>query len=351
MDDALKSFLDEKATYLEKQRKKAIRINYVYKIVKPLRSLLNAAFVVLVFINVIAPIFIPLLIIVGVLALLFSILNDPKEVFESRLKNRVLPEIFKHVNPSFQYASEGYNGTTLQESKLLSKGFFKNTVKLKGEDYVKGKINNIDVEFFEIQFFKEVVNYAKTAGGCLLSLILIPVELFKNIFHGDTQPDELFVGVVRDTNIFYSGFFMYADFHKDFNGKVLMIPKKNDRIKDKMFELLEPKNLGTISMENPYIDNQYNIYSSNPTLGYYVLSQSLIDKIHSMSEKERALPIISLINGKMYFIIPWNKNFFSVNLFSKIESGDYFLPYLNEVKSFETIIKDLNLDTRIWTKV
>lgn len=350
MDDTLQPFLNEKADFLEKQRKRAVRLNYLYNIVKPLRSLFNVAFVVLAFINFIAPILLPLLLLVGVIALLLSIINDPKRVFESKLKHIVLPQIFKTINRSFTYASTGFNGKTLQESELLSKGFFKNTIKIKGEDYVSGKIENIDVEFFELQFYKEVVNYAKTAGGCLLSFLLIPIELFKNIFLGNTQDDVLFVGVIRDTNIFYSGFFMYADFHKDFNGKVVMIPKQNERIKDKVNELLEPKNLTKISVENPYIDNKYNIYSSNPQIGYYVLSQSLIDKIQVMSEKEKALPIISFINGKMYFIIPWNKNFFKVDIFSKIENGNYFLPYIAEIESFEKIIRHLNLNTRIWSK-
>lgn len=350
MDDNLRSFLNEKAVYLENERKKALRLNYLYKIVKPVRSLSNAIFVVLAFVNIIAPILIPLLIIVGVIALLLSIINDPKQVFESKLKNHVLPEIFKNINPTFNYHALGYNGQTLKDSELLSKGFFKNTNNIKGEDYVSGKIHNIDVEFFEVKFYKQVVNYTKTAGGCLLSLILIPVELFKNIFRGDTQSDDIFVGIVRDTNVFYSGFFMYADFHKDFDGKVLMIPKKNERLKDRINEIWEQKNLNKISVENPYIDDNYNIYSSNPQMGYYVLSQSLIDKIHVMSENERALPIISLINGKMYFIIPWNKNFFSIDVFSKIENGNFFLPYINEIESFEKIILDLNLNTRIWTK-
>ena len=351
MNDELKSFLDEKAVFLEKKRKKALRLNYIYKIVKPIRSILNAAFIILCFVNIIAPILIPLLLIVGAVLLLLSIMNDPKEVYESKLKTHVLPEIFKHVNATFSYHSSGYNPHTLQESELLSKGFFKRTVKIRGEDYVLGKIKNIDVEFFEIEFYKEVVNVLKTAGGCLFLLIMIPIELFKNVFHGDMQSDEIYLGISKDIKVFYSGFFMYADFHKDFTGKVLMIPKKNERIRHKVNELLEPKNLTKINVENPFIDSNYNIYSSDAQLGYYVLSQSLIDKIHIMSDKENALPIISFIHGKMYFIIPWNKNYFTTNIKAKVENGDYFLSYIEEVESFEAIIKDLNLDTRIWTKV
>ena len=350
MDAELNSFLNEQAVYLEKERKKAVKFNRVYRIVKPLRTLLKWVLVFLVILNFIIPILIPLTIIVGVFYLLLLMFSNPTKVFESRLKNRVLPTIFQKVNTNFSYSPYGYNEQTLKDSQFMDKGFFSNTIRIEGEDYVKGEIENVAVEFFEIKFYREETNYTKTAGGCLLSIILLPVEIIKNIF-GDNIQDEIFVGVIKDTNVFFSGFFMQADFHKEFNGKVLMIPKRNERLKNKLHEILVPKSLTKIPIENPYINDRYNIYASNPQLGYYVLSPSLIDRIHILSENEKALPIVSFIQGKMYLVIPWNKNFFSANLNIKIESGAYFRPYINEIKSFETIVKDLNLDTRIWTKV
>ncbi len=351
MDDQLISFLNEKASYLENERLKAVKINYLYKIAKPIRSLLKVIVILMVMLNLIIPLFIPLTIVLGVILLLLMIFNDPAVVFEAKLKDDVLPTIFKSINKTFEYSQFGYNKKILNDSEILSKGFFANTIAIQGEDYVKGQIDNIDVEFFEISFFKEEINYAKTATGCLFSLILIPIQLLKSIFGNDVSLDDMPFGVIRDTNIFFSGFFMYADFHKDFKGKVLMIPKNNDRKIDKVYEMLQPKNLSILTTENPYFDNNYNIYASNSQLGYYVLSQSLIEKIQIIAEKEKALPIISFINGKMYFVIPWSKNYFKFNLKTKIENGNIFLPYIDEINSFEKIVTDFNLNTRIWSKI
>lgn len=350
MDNQLMSFLNEKASYLEKERLKAIKINYLYKIAKPLRNILKVVLIILAVINLIIPIVLPLTIVLGIIFLLLLLFNDPKEVFEAKLKDNILPEIFKSINKTLTYNPYGYNEQTLIDSEILSKGFFLNTIEILGEDYVKGQIDNIDVEFFEIRFFEKVTNYTKTAGGCLLSLILIPIEIFKNIFDGDTQSDDVIVGIVRDTKIFFSGFFMFADFNKDFTGKIMMIPKNKDRKIDN-FNEIQSENLTTITTENPYINDNFNIYTSDLQLGYYVLSQNLIDKIQIIAEKENALPIISFINGKMYFVIPWNKNFFKFNLNTKIDNGNFFLPYIDEINSFEKIIKDLSLNTRIWSKV
>ena len=350
MDNELMSFLNEKAFYLEKERLKAVKLNYLYKIAKPLRNLLKVVLIILMVINLIIPIVLPVTIAVVIIFILLFLFNDPKEVFAAKLKDDILPEIFKSINKTLTYNPYGYNHQTLIDSEILSKGFFSGTTEIIGEDYVKGQIDNIDVEFFEIRFFEKVTNYTKTAGGCLLSLILIPVEIFKNIFDGDTQSDDVLVGIVRDTKTFFSGFFMFADFHKDFTGKILMIPKNKDRMIDN-FNENQSKNLTTVNTENPYINSNFNIYSSDLQLAYYVLSQNLIDRIQIIAEKENALPIISFINGKMYFVIPWNKDFFKFSLNKKIDNGNFFLPYIDEINSFEKIIKDLNLNIRIWSKV
>lgn len=349
MDDQLISFLNENAKQLEKRRIKAVRLNSLYKIIKPLRAILKVLAIILIFINVIVPFILPFTITIGVIYLLLLIIDNPVEVFEYNLKNTVLPKIFKYVNETFKYFPEGYNEETLKKSDLLSKGFFANINKIEGKNYVSGKISNVDVEFFEIAFSKKVVNYTKTAGGCLLSILSLPFQIVKSFFDDNNQIfflDE----PIQDEKIFFSGFFMHADFNKDFKGKIIMIPKQNDKLKDKINELFEQKLSLKINIENPFINDNYNIYVSDIQTGFYVLSQSLIDKIHDISLKEKVFPIISFIDGKMYFSIPWSKKFFKVNISKKIENADYFLPYLKEIDSFEAIVKDLNLDKRIWTK-
>lgn len=350
MDKELIVFLNEQAQSLEKSRVKAIKLNKIYSVVKPLRKLLKGILIVLAVINFIIPILLPATITIGIIYLLTLAMDDPKAVFESNLKDNFLPKIFEKTKPNLSYSSYGYNNKILKESEILNKGFFADTIEIEGEDYTKGKIENIDVEFFEIKFHKEVTNYTKTAGGCLLSLILIPIEIFKNIFDNDNQPDDVFAGVIKDINMFYSGFFMYADFNKNFTGKIMMIPKQNENLKDKVDEIFTPKSLTKINVENQNINDNYNIYASDVQTGYYVLSQNLIDRINILSVKENALPIISFIEGKIYFLIPWKKNLFKADLYTKIENENYFLNYIEEINSFEEIVKNLNIDRRIWSK-
>jgi hypothetical protein len=350
MDESLRQVLRQKAVELEKKRKKAVKLNYLYRISEPLRKILLVVAGALAIINFIFPLLIPALIVTGVILIVLYMFDDPKEVFEHNLKVNALPEILQHINPTFQYRAEGYNGKVIESSELLAEGFFSKTVGISGEDYVAGQIEGVDVEFFELKFFKKVINYWKTIGSFFLFIILIPVFIIKALF-SDGQIEGTPVGIIRDTIVFYSGFFMYADFHKEFKGKVVMIPKKNKRIQDRVFQFMEPKSMKKINIENPFIAANYNIYASDEQMAYYVLSQSFVDKVHTIADAEQALPMLSLIHGKMYFMIPWEKDFFTVDLTIPIHDENYFLPYVSEIERFREIVVGFNLDTRIWSKV
>ena len=152
MDEDFRSFLKERAVQLEIQRTKALKMNYFYRIAKPLRTFLKGILILLFPVTFILPFLLPITIFVAVLFLVLLIFNNPQEVYESNLKSEVLPTIFNKILPDFTYSAEGYNKRALEESEILDKGFFANTLEIQGEDFVRGTIENIDVEFCEIKF-------------------------------------------------------------------------------------------------------------------------------------------------------------------------------------------------------
>jgi len=347
MTEELRLYLREQAISLEKLRKKYVRYNYGFKLISLLKTILGVAVVILGIINFIFPLLIPALVIGVIAYILLNLVKDPNQLFLDYLKKDVLPTIFRKINPTFIYKPEGYNQDSLKASGFLTKSFFDDSFRIWGEDFVQGKIENIDVEFFEVNCRKEVINYGRTVGGCLLAIVLLPVIIIRNIFT-DSDMDDLDFEVSKDIKVILRGFFMKADFNKEFKGKVYMIPKSSDGSK---YKTSKPNSLDLMSVENPYINDNYTIYTSDSQLGYYVLSQSLIDRIQQIAEKESALPTISFINGEMYYLIPWDKDLFTSDLSKSIEDENYFVPYIEEIRIFEKTIKDLSLDQRIWSKV
>lgn len=348
MATPLFTFLNEKAQILESERIKNLRLSYLYKIVRLISVLLKLAMIVIFIINLIIPVFVIHLIIGGVLFILLSLFKNPKEVFETRLKTEILPEVFKFVNTTFEYKASSYNLKTLEESEILEKGIFQSAIDIEGDDYVRGKRGTIDMEFFKIKLYNKKLNYPKTAAGCIFGLFLIPYSIIRSIFHGDGDdylPDDSLI--FYDDKIFFSGLFMHADFNRHFQGKIILIPKKADYAKS----VMAAEKLSQVNVSNSYINGHYNIYTSNINLVNLILTQSLTVKIENIFLTEKVFPSITFIEGKMYFATPCNKDFFQVSLNKKIANGDYFIPYLKEVEEFEEIVKELNFKDDIWNCV
>lgn len=356
---AHQNWLQEKAVSLEKSRKSFNRKNTTYKGLRTTTKILKLVSFVASVVAAILMIFLPPVgfgIAVAVVALYFLITKmesakSPQQQFVKKLKHEIIPQIFEKVNPKLTYLPEGFNKVAVEQSGILNQIFFAKTIDIYGEDHAKGKIDNVEIEFFELKFFKNEVNYGKSGLGCLANIFLIPAQFIGQLMNGESYGVyDLADMRVVDANVFYSGMFLYADFHKKFTGEVLMIPKQQERLEDKLFKLLVPNHLQKIMIENSTIQANYNTYASEEQLGYYVLSTNLIDRVEQLSAAENALPILSFKNGKLYMMIPWSKDYFSADLKQPIEGSAYFNGFFEQVESFEKIVKHLNLDTRIWSK-
>ena len=129
-----------------------------------------------------------------------------------------------------------------------------------------------------------------------------------------------------------------------------MIPKKLERNKDRFNDAVFGTKFKKIEVEHPKIQENYTIFCTNQQMAFYVLSPKLIDAIFEIFQKESVLPMLSFSNGKMFVTIPWKRNYFSVNIRTKINGASYFSQYINEIQSFEKIIHHFKLNDRIWSK-
>ncbi len=361
IDNETRLFLRETAIKLEKERNKLKSLNTLYNVfVRPLIFFTNVVTMIVLFFGLIfPPMLLWLLLSLGVYYGLKSI-NKPHILYVNHVKNKILPDIFKKINPNFKYDPYGFDIDVLKMSGIFTKSFFNNHTYIEGEDLVSGTIDGVKILFNEIKFYRKQVNYWKTFWSFVLTIVLIPIYIISSIinsFQGDDgNRDDFsnsesgsgipFFDVIREEKNFYKGLFMYADFHKNFSGQVFMFPRKMDSMSDK----LQGTNFKEIKIENIELDKVYKIYCTNEQMGYYVLSPTIIEAIQDIINIEKVFPVITFISGKMFMTIPWDKDYFSVNLNDKVISGKYFMKYINEINSFHKIIKHFSLDQRIWTK-
>lgn len=355
MNPTLEETLTEAGKKLESKRKKLNFWNKPYRFfIRPLSFLVGVGFSV----GVVVGFFLPpiLLWVLGLLIVFIGLnsINNPSELYDFHIREKLLPEIFKKINPDYHYEPYGFDADALKNSGIFNKSFFSNHTFITGEDLVKGKIDDVSVQFNEVRFYKKKVNIDRTIWGFILTIVLLPFVIIINIialFTDGVSVEIPFFGIVRDEVGYYKGLFMQADFHKHFSGEVYMIPKKMTGLRDKISTAIIEPHLEKFNVENDQIQELYSLLCSNKQMAYYILSPKIIEAIQEIINVEKVTPVATFKRGKMYMTIPWEKDYFSVNLKEKVIGKEYFTKYINEIESFQKIIQHFNLDQRIWSKV
>jgi len=271
----------------------------------------------------------------------------PDTVLQKELKTQILPLLTQEIYPDATFeADKKVSQDHLREADFFELGFFDNQQFLSGEDLIKGSVEGVDFEFSEITNFVDSLHKGKF--GCLLFFFILIDEIF-NIDMTDTValnviPDSIFSKTKQN----FRGFFLYADFHKDFKGEVI-IKKREASILDTI--LSDTSQLIEIIPENKKIHDYYKILATDQQLGFYVLSPVVMEAIEQISKQYNTSLQIKIKDGKLFMILPLNHNFFETY---QIKNNQYIpntkQDIIKELKTVHNLIQTLNLDTRIWTK-
>ena len=348
----LNEFLRKKASSVERMRLSFRLLQFLYNIILlPIQLIAFVGIGVFLVIGIIIPVFWFWGLLCLIVYYAIKAINKPRQVYESRIKNKIIPTIFEKTDPNLKYYPYHINYETIKKSGLFNKSFFSTFISLTGDDLIQGKVDGVDVEFGEICFKKEYINWFKTIMLFVFSIIVIPIMIIMILFRGgNIDLGELSIDVVREIKIFYQGMYMSADFHKHFSGQVLLMPKNLENINDKLDDYFFGTTFKKITVENPLINQAYNVLGTNEQTAFYVLSPAIIQAIEHLHQQEKKWPVVSFQNGTIFLTVPNSRNYFAANLKKKVKDETYFTRYIDELHSLKKMVKDFNLDTRIWTK-
>lgn len=149
-------------------------------------------------------------------------------------------------------------------------------------------------------------------------------------------------------NLLFQGLILVADFNKECQGRIMISTKHKWRTMnlDGSFK--------KVVTEDSRFNSIFRIRSLDVQEAFYALSPSLMERISNLQEhirqsiNERHM-ILYLKGKRIYILIPTMRNRFEPGLLSKLtlESvrNDFFT-----LKTMLSIVDELNLNTRIWTK-
>lgn len=246
--------------------------------------------------------------------------------YMEKFKNTIISELIKYVHEGLVYDHKKY----IPESVFRESRLYEHRIdSYKGEDYISGMIGKTWIEFSEI--IARYKTETRTKNGTR------------------TQWHTLF-----------DGLFFVADFNKKFSSDLIVKPDIAERLFGRFGQKLQKLNVfqhgELIEMENPEFEKVFKVHGTDQREARYILTPALMEKILNLNDKIKKKInqdiSLSFINSKLYIAVPLSTDLFEPRIFGKevVKAEDIF-EYYSYIKLMAGIVEDLDLNTRIWTKM
>jgi len=241
--------------------------------------------------------------------------------FKKSFKAEVVSAVVEAYLEGLRYYPERkISRSQFEYSKLYTKGIDR----YKGEDYISGKLGETDFEFSEVH-----AQYKTTST--------------------DSKGR-------RSTSwhTIFRGIFFIADFHKNFHTRTVVLPDTAEKLFGFLGQKLQSMNLfrgQLIKLENPDFEREFCVYGDDQIEARYILSPSLMERILSYKRKFGSDMRLAFVDSKVYVALSSNKNRFEPKMFQPINDGKLLNEYRADLDLIIGIVEDLNLNTRVWSKV
>lgn len=229
----------------------------------------------------------------------FVFIFSPSSRLKEFYKKEVVSNMVKLLVDKGRY--EPNNG--IPETVFMKSGLFRQPDRYKTEDLISGQIDKTSFRFAEIHAEEKIQSGKSTSWRTL-----------------------------------FKGFFFIADFHKDFKGKTLVTRDS----------LLKWKS-GRVKLENPEFEELFDVFSTDQIEARYILTPSMMERLIHLDEDFGGDIVISFCDSHIIIAIPHSQDHFEVPLSHQYTTDRMFADY-EMITSLISIVDDLNLNTRIWTK-
>lgn len=241
---------------------------------------------------------------------LFASFTYRRSLLSDIYKRDIMPKLVSHLGEGVHYDAEG--GLKLQDftdSRLFEQ---RDTEELSCEDRVYGKIGKTSFVFCE-------ASYKYTYEDS----------------EGDKHTKSLFRGLAFD-----------ADFNKRFRGTTLLCQSRPSHISKREYP--------QVKLEDIAFNKEFKVYSTDEVEARYILTPALQERftrlVKSIQKSKAGHDIqVSFHGTRIMILIESDKDRFEAKILSKLTmkrvEEDFAI-----LTAMSSIVEELNLNTRIWTK-
>lgn len=212
--------------------------------------------------------------------------------FRRVFKRQIIKEIFNILLPDCQLNPEqSVDRHNVIKSKLINPSFNG----FKGEDYIKGKMGEIDLEFSEL-------NLTKTTGsGKHKRTVTIFKGLFFACYSKQAGHEKRKPLIIR------------ADLAERVFGSVI------GRFWQKLAKFeLHLENMQLVHLEDAQFEKNFVVYAEDQIEARVILNPMIMKRLQKFAQEFKHKFEVSFIDHQLFFIIHSNKNHFEPNIFSEV---------------------------------
>lgn len=222
-------------------------------------------------------------------------------------KGEIVPKVVETYCPEGCFeAHEGISEDTFNRSNL----FDLQPDRYHSEDRVSGRIGQTEICFAEV--IAEEKRVTRTKNGTTVT--------YHDIFRG---------------------FFFVGDFHKDFAGQTTLVPYSWGG------SIFAGKQ--RVKLENPVFAKRFIVQSTDQVEARYILSTSLMERLVQLSDKHGKRISVSFTGSNLMVTIPASRDHYEASIWSPL--AKLLRHDMGAIENLTAIVEELNMNTRIWSKV
>ncbi|MBU0720163.1 DUF3137 domain-containing protein [bacterium] len=237
--------------------------------------------------------------------------------YTKEFKNKIIEPLIHAIDEKLTYASEMY---LPQHYFNKSELFTSSPDRMSGNDYVKGYIDGVNIEFSDLHAEKK---------------------------HKDSKGRENWSTIFR-------GLFIVSEFNKTFHGKTVVIPDTAQNTFGSLIgNWLQSKNLSRdelVKMDDVEFEKEFVVYSNDQIEARYILSHSLMKRLLTFKQKSKHPVYISFIGESIHMAIYYDKDLFEPSVFHSLLDYKIAMEYVKTLHLAIGIVDELKLNQKLWSK-
>lgn len=251
-------------------------------------------------------------------AILLYRISDDIKTYKYRFKKEVVGAALKAVDQSLTFEPE--NG--ISESEFINAQLFTTSPdRYHSEDLISGIDEKTSFCFAEVH--AEYKTETQTKNG-------------RQVHWHDILKGIVFI----------------ADFNKHFNGTTVVRPKDFSSSLGAWFSnnIYSFSDKDIVNLENDYFNKNFVTQSTDQVEARYILTPAMMEKISELNDRSAYCVSLSFISSSVYIAFPLDYNYFEPPVFKTLLKPDLLDDDMNILSFMFGIVKELDLNTRIWTK-